>query len=98
MHIQFRTLTFYSKPEEQIQEHFRLKKFVTSLSVAIGVLGFPLEPHPESDLATDLYSVSTPIANMDEFDRRISFNLLKKSVISLLTAIMESGSPLEPHT
>jgi hypothetical protein len=31
-------------------------------------LGSPLAPYPESDLATDLYSVSNPITNMDEFD------------------------------
>jgi hypothetical protein len=42
-----------------------LKKIVTSLSVAIGALGSPLGPHPESDLVIDLYSNSTPIANMD---------------------------------
>jgi hypothetical protein len=39
-----------------------LKKSVTSLSAAIRALGSPLGPHPESDLATDLYSVNTPIA------------------------------------
>jgi hypothetical protein len=38
-----------------------LNKSVTSLSVAIGALGSPLGPHPESDLVTDLYSVSTSI-------------------------------------
>jgi hypothetical protein len=59
-----------------------LKKFVTSLSVAIGALGSPLRPHPESGIAIDLYSSSTPIANMDESNHRISFNL-NKSTISL---------------
>jgi hypothetical protein len=39
-----------------------LKKSTTSLSVTIGALGSPLGPHSESDLVTDLYSVSTPIA------------------------------------
>jgi hypothetical protein len=39
-----------------------LKKSATSLSAAIGALGSPLGPHPESDLETDLYSGSTPIA------------------------------------
>jgi hypothetical protein len=39
-----------------------LKKSVTSLSTVIGALRSPLGPHPESDLVTDLYSVSTPIA------------------------------------
>jgi hypothetical protein len=37
----------------------------TSLSAVIGALDSPLGPHPESDLETDLYSVSTPIANMN---------------------------------
>jgi hypothetical protein len=39
-----------------------LKKSVTSLSAVIGALSSPLEPHPESDLVTDLYSVFTLIA------------------------------------
>jgi hypothetical protein len=39
-----------------------LNKSVTSLSAAIGALGSPLGPHSESDLITDLYSGSTPIA------------------------------------
>jgi hypothetical protein len=97
MHIQFRTLTFHSRPEEQLQECLRLKKYVTSLSTVIGTLGFPLGPHSESDLATDLYSGSTPIAIMDESDRRISFNLLNKSVISLSAVIGASGSLLVPR-
>jgi hypothetical protein len=83
MHIQFRTLTFHSRPEEQLQERLHLKKSTTSLSAAIGTFGSPLAPHPESDLAIDLYYVSVPIANMDELNRRISFNLLNKSTISL---------------
>jgi hypothetical protein len=43
-----------------------LKKSATSLLVAIGTLSSPLGPHPESNLVTDLYSSSTPIANMDK--------------------------------
>jgi hypothetical protein len=39
-----------------------LNKFIISLSAAIGSLGSPLGSHPESDLETDLYSGSTPIA------------------------------------
>jgi hypothetical protein len=39
-----------------------LKKSATSLSAVIRALGSPLGPHPESDLVTDLYSGSTPIA------------------------------------
>jgi hypothetical protein len=71
---------------------------MTSLSAAIGALSSPLGPNPESDLAADLYFVSTPIANMDEFDRRISFNHLNKSVLSLPGAIGAPGSPLGPHS
>jgi hypothetical protein len=63
----------------------------------IGALGSPLWPHLKSDIATDLYSDSTSIAIIDEFDRRISFNLLNKYAISLSTAIGASDSPLEPH-
>jgi hypothetical protein len=74
-----------------------LKKYVTSLSAAIGALVSPLGPHPESDLETDLYSGSAPIANMDRSDCQISFNSLNKSVISLLAAIGVLGSPLVPH-
>jgi hypothetical protein len=97
MHIQFRTLTFHSRPEEQLQECLRLKKFVTSLSATIEALVSPLGPHPESDLATYLYCVSTPIANIDESDRQINFNLLNKSTISLSAVIGASDSPLEPR-
>jgi hypothetical protein len=74
-----------------------LKKFATSLPAAIGALGSPLGPHPESDLVTDLYSGSTPIAIMDESDRRIRFNRLNKSAISLSAAIGALGSPLGPR-
>jgi hypothetical protein len=97
MHIQFRTLTFHSRPKEQLQECLRLKKSATSLSAAIGVLGSHLRPHPESDIAIDLYSGSTLIANMDESDRQINFNNLKKSVTSLSSVIGALGSTLGPH-
>jgi hypothetical protein len=69
MHIQFRTLTFHSRPEEHLQERLCLKKSVTSLPAEIEALGSLLGPHPESDLATNLYSGSTLIAIMDESDR-----------------------------
>jgi hypothetical protein len=39
-----------------------LNKSVISLSAVIEALGSPLGPHPESDLETDLYSGSIPIA------------------------------------
>jgi hypothetical protein len=74
-----------------------IKKSVTTLLVVIGALDSPLGPHPESDLVTDLYSDSTPIANMDRSDCQISFNSLNKYVISLSVAIGALGTPLEPH-
>jgi hypothetical protein len=97
VHIQFITPTFHSRTEEQLQECLRLKKPATSLSAAIEVLGSPLGPHPESGLAIDLYSGSTLVANMDESDHRISFNLLNKSVISLSVVIRALSSPLGAH-
>jgi hypothetical protein len=97
MHIQFRTLTFHSRSEEQLQECLHLKKSVTSLFTAIGAMSSPVGPHPESDLPTDIYSGSTSIAIMDESNRWIRFNLLTKSVISLLAVIEASGSPLGPR-
>jgi hypothetical protein len=74
-----------------------LKKSVTSLSTAIGALGSSLGNHPESDLATDLYSVSTLIAITNESCHRISSNLLNNFAASLSAAIGASGSPLEPY-
>jgi hypothetical protein len=60
-------------------------------------IGLSFRTPYKSDLATDLYSGSTPIANIDESDRWISFNRLNKSVISLSAAIETSGSPLGPR-
>jgi hypothetical protein len=97
MHIQLRTLTFYSRPEEQLQECLHLKTSVTSLSVVIRVLGSPLGPHPESDLTIYLYSGSTSIAIMNEFDHWISFNCLKIFATSLPVMIGALDSPLGPH-
>jgi hypothetical protein len=74
-----------------------LNKFATSLSAVIGALGSPLGPHPKSDLVTNLYSASTPIANMDMSGCQISFNSVNKSVISLSAVIRVLGSPLGPH-
>jgi hypothetical protein len=75
----------------------KLKKFETSLSAAIRALGSPLGPHPESGLVTHLYSDSTLIAIVDESDRQISFNRLKKFVTSLSTMIKALDSPLGSH-
>jgi hypothetical protein len=97
MSIQFRTLTFHSRLEEQLQERISFKEFAYSLPAAIGALTSPLGPHLKSDLATDLYYDSTPIANMDESNRRISFNRLNKSTISLSAAIGALDCPIGPH-
>jgi hypothetical protein len=74
-----------------------IKKSVTSLSAAIGALDSPLESHPESDLVTDLYFGTIPIANMDKSGCQISFNSLNKFVILLSAVIVALGSPLGPH-
>jgi hypothetical protein len=74
-----------------------LKKSMTSLSVAIGALDSLLEPHPESDLVTNLYSGFTPRANMNRSGCHISFNSLNKSIISLSAVIGALSSPLGPH-
>jgi hypothetical protein len=60
-----------------------LKKFVTSLSAAIGVLGSPLGPHLERDLETDLYSGSTPIAIKTSPITGLVLDDFKKSTTSL---------------
>jgi hypothetical protein len=85
--------------ESNCQINFNnLNKSVTSLSTVIGELGSPLVPHAESDLVTDLYSASTPIANIDRSDCYISFNRLNKFVISLSMTIEALGSPLGSHS
>jgi hypothetical protein len=84
--------------ESDRQINFKsIKKSTTSLSAVIRALGYPLVPHPESDLVTDLYSGSTLIANMDKPGYQISFNSLNKYVISLSAVIGVLGSPLVPH-
>jgi hypothetical protein len=70
---------------------------VTSLPAVIGALGPPLGPHLESDLAANLYSVSTLIVIIDKSDRRVDFIHLKKFVTLLPAAIGALGSPLGPH-
>jgi hypothetical protein len=97
MSIQFKILIFYSRSEEQLQERLRLKKSVTSLSAVIRALGSPLVPNLKSDIVTDLYSGSTPIANMNESDCQISFNSINKFIISLSTVIGASCSYLGSH-
>jgi gamma-glutamylcysteine synthetase len=90
------TIAIMDESDRQINFN-SLKKFATSLATAIRTLCSPLGPYLESDLVTDLYSTSTPIANMDMSGCQISFNSLKKSVISLSAAIGTLGSRLGPH-
>jgi hypothetical protein len=70
---------------------------MTSLLAAIGALASPLGPHSESGLVINLYSTSTPIANMDKYNCQISFNSLNKFVILLSAAIGALSSLLVPH-
>jgi hypothetical protein len=55
-----------------------ITKCAISLLAVIGALCSPLEPRPERDLATDLYSGSTPIVIKDESNRRIRFIRLEE--------------------
>jgi hypothetical protein len=55
-----------------------LTESAISLSAVIGALGSHLGPHLERDLATNLYSVFTPIAIKDESNNRIRFRQLQK--------------------
>jgi hypothetical protein len=87
------TIAIMDESDRQINFN-SLKKSATALSAVIGALGSPLGCHPESDLETDLYSGSTPIANMDRSGCQIGFNSLNKFVILLSAVIGALGSPL----
>jgi hypothetical protein len=72
-----------------------LKKSATSLSVAIEVLGSALGPHPESDIITDLYSVSTPIAIKTSSIAGSVLDDFKKSTTSLQRyTLAQPSSPI----
>jgi hypothetical protein len=58
-----------------------LTKSVISLSMTIGVSDSPLGPHPERDLATDIYFGSTLIVIKDEYNRQIRFRQLQQIYI-----------------
>jgi hypothetical protein len=60
-----------------------LNKSVISLSAAIGALGSPLGPHPESDLETYLYYGSTLVAIKTSSIARSVLDDFKKSTTSL---------------
>jgi hypothetical protein len=69
-----------------------LKKFVISLSAVIGALSSPLVPHPERDLATNLYSDSTPIAIKTSLIDRLISDDFKKDTTSLQEVTKAYGS------
>jgi hypothetical protein len=72
-----------------------LNKSIISLSAAIGALDSPLGPHPESDLETDLYSGSTPIAiKMSPIIESV-LDDFKKSTTSLqIYTLAQPSSPI----
>jgi hypothetical protein len=78
-----------------------LTKFAILLSATIGASDSPLGPHPERDLATDIYSDSTPIAIKDESNQRIRFRRLPEiyniTTRSDLATDLYSGSTLAVH-
>jgi hypothetical protein len=72
-----------------------LNKSVISLSVAIRTLSSPLGPHLESDLETDLYSGSTPIAIKTSPIIGSILDDFKKSITSLqIYTLAQPSSPI----
>jgi hypothetical protein len=72
-----------------------LKKSATSLSVVIEALSSPLGPQPESDLVTDLYSGSTPIAIKTSPIAGSVLHDFKKSTTSLqIYTLAQPSSPI----
>jgi hypothetical protein len=62
----------------------------------IGALDSPLGPHSESDIETNMYSVSTPIAiKMSPIVKSVLYDF-KKATTSLQEVIKAWGSPLGP--
>jgi hypothetical protein len=72
-----------------------LNKSVILLSAVIGALGSPLGPHPESDIETDLYSGSTPIAIKTSLIAGSVLDDFKKSTI--LLQIYTLSQPSNPR-
>jgi hypothetical protein len=97
MSIQFKTLTFYSRLKEQLQECLRLKKSVNSLPATIAIINESDRQINFNSLKKSTTSLLAAIAIMDESDRQINFNSLKKSTTSLSAVIGALGSPLGPH-
>jgi hypothetical protein len=72
-----------------------LNKSVISLSAVIGALGSPLGPHPESDLETNLYSVSTSVAIKTSPIAGSVLDDFKKSTTSLqIYTLVQPSSPI----
>jgi hypothetical protein len=72
-----------------------LNKSVISLSAVIGALGSPLGPHSETDLETDLYSGSTPIAIKTSPIAGSVLDNFKKSTTSLqIYTLTQTSSPI----
>jgi hypothetical protein len=72
-----------------------LNKSIISLSAVIEAMGSPLGPHLESDLETDLYSRSTPIAIKTSPITRSVLDNFKKSTISLqIYTLAQLSSPI----
>jgi hypothetical protein len=72
-----------------------LNKSVISLSAVIGALGSPLGPHSETDLETDLYSDSTPIAIKTSPIAGSVLDDFKKSTTSLqIYTLTQTSSPI----
>jgi hypothetical protein len=72
-----------------------LNKSVISLSAVIGALGSPLGPHSETDLETDLYSGSTPIAIKTSPIAGSVLDDFKKSTTSLqIYTLTQTSSPI----
>jgi hypothetical protein len=72
-----------------------LNKSAFSLSVAIGALGSPLEPYPESDIEIDLYFGSTPIAIKTSSITGSVLHDFKKSTTSLqIYTLAQPRSPI----
>jgi hypothetical protein len=97
MSIQFKTLTFYSRLEEQLQECLRFKKSVNSLPATIAIINESDRQINFNSLKKSMTSLLAAIAIMDESDRQINFNSLKKSTTSLSAVIGALGFPLGPH-
>jgi hypothetical protein len=82
----FTLIAIVDKSDHRISFN-RLNKFVISLPAVFESSGSPLEPHPERDLAMDLYFGSTPIAIKTSSIAKSVLDDFKKSITSLQKTI-----------